>query len=373
MSSTRSRRPRASRPRAARPPPAAERPRPPVVATREPTRERGSAPAGAGTRPRARRRTGRPPSTPDRLVPSARRAGDDGVQEPPAVRPELDRARRAARSRRASAGEQPDRREPTEAVPASPSPSPRELTRSAARVRPVGLDRRAARRGRSPAPETLARRAAAARARGVAARAPGRARQPDLPHPSAESSLGSSSLGSSPAPQPRAERSMPGTPSAASSPSRRTRPRPPRPSSRSGSAGSTKATAEVRSPPLRRQTAAPGRRRRTVKKWLATAWLAGSAAVTESPAFLLDYLLRALRVAVLLSLWRVVLGQGAASPVAARRGALLRAARRGVRGPALRPHHARRRVLAGHDRAALPAPDGAGRRSSPPRCWAAGS
>ena len=52
-----------------------------------------------------------------------------------------------------------------------------------------------------------------------------------------------------------------------------------------------------------------------MKKWLATAWLAGSAAVTESPAFLLDYLLRALRVAVLLSLWRVVLGQGAASPV----------------------------------------------------------
>jgi ABC-type uncharacterized transport system permease subunit len=52
-----------------------------------------------------------------------------------------------------------------------------------------------------------------------------------------------------------------------------------------------------------------------VKKWLATAWLAGSAAVTDSPAFLLDYLLRALRVAVLLSLWRIVLGQGVASPV----------------------------------------------------------
>ena len=54
-----------------------------------------------------------------------------------------------------------------------------------------------------------------------------------------------------------------------------------------------------------------------MKKWLATAWLAGSAAVTESPAFLLDYLLRALRVAVLLSLWRIVLGQGARSPVPA--------------------------------------------------------
>ena len=54
-----------------------------------------------------------------------------------------------------------------------------------------------------------------------------------------------------------------------------------------------------------------------MKKWLATAWLAGSAAVTESPAFLLDYLLRGLRVAVLLSLWRIVLGQGAHSPVPA--------------------------------------------------------
>ncbi len=52
-----------------------------------------------------------------------------------------------------------------------------------------------------------------------------------------------------------------------------------------------------------------------MKKWLATAWLAGSATVTESPAFLLDYLLRALRVAVLLSLWRIVLGQGVESPV----------------------------------------------------------
>ena len=52
-----------------------------------------------------------------------------------------------------------------------------------------------------------------------------------------------------------------------------------------------------------------------MKKWLATAWLAGSATVTESPVFLLDYLLRALRVAVFLSLWRIVLGQGAESPV----------------------------------------------------------
>ena len=52
-----------------------------------------------------------------------------------------------------------------------------------------------------------------------------------------------------------------------------------------------------------------------MNKWLATAWLAGSAGVTESPAFLLDYLLRALRVAVLLSLWRIVLGQAASVPV----------------------------------------------------------
>lgn len=53
-----------------------------------------------------------------------------------------------------------------------------------------------------------------------------------------------------------------------------------------------------------------------MKKWLATAWLAGSASITESPIFLLDYLLRAFRVAVLLALWRLVLGQGASSPVA---------------------------------------------------------
>lgn len=53
-----------------------------------------------------------------------------------------------------------------------------------------------------------------------------------------------------------------------------------------------------------------------MKKWLATAWLAGSATVTESPVFLLDYLMRALRVAVLLALWRIVLGERAESPVA---------------------------------------------------------
>src|SRR5512139_3391345 len=53
-----------------------------------------------------------------------------------------------------------------------------------------------------------------------------------------------------------------------------------------------------------------------IRQWASTAWLAGSGAVTESPAFLLGYALRGLRVAVLLSLWRVVLGGGAQSPVA---------------------------------------------------------
>ena len=53
-----------------------------------------------------------------------------------------------------------------------------------------------------------------------------------------------------------------------------------------------------------------------IRRWVSTAWLAGSGAITESPAFLLDYLLRMLRVAVLLALWRIVLGSGAQSPVA---------------------------------------------------------
>ena len=47
-----------------------------------------------------------------------------------------------------------------------------------------------------------------------------------------------------------------------------------------------------------------------LRQWASTAWLAGSSSVTESPAFLLDYLLRLLRVAVLLALWRVVLSAG---------------------------------------------------------------
>jgi ABC-type uncharacterized transport system permease subunit len=53
----------------------------------------------------------------------------------------------------------------------------------------------------------------------------------------------------------------------------------------------------------------------SLRQWVSTAWLAGPGAAAESPAFLLDYLLRLLRVAVLLALWRIVLGGGAESPV----------------------------------------------------------
>ncbi len=54
-----------------------------------------------------------------------------------------------------------------------------------------------------------------------------------------------------------------------------------------------------------------------LRQVIATARLAALGSVLESPVFLLDYLLRLLRVAVLLALWRVVLGaEGAASPVA---------------------------------------------------------
>lgn len=53
-----------------------------------------------------------------------------------------------------------------------------------------------------------------------------------------------------------------------------------------------------------------------IRQWWATAWLAGSAVVTESGAFLLDYVLRLLRVAVLLALWRIVLGDVAQPPLA---------------------------------------------------------
>jgi len=54
-----------------------------------------------------------------------------------------------------------------------------------------------------------------------------------------------------------------------------------------------------------------------LRQVLATARLAALAGVLESPVFLLDYGLRLLRVAVLLALWRIVLGgAGAESPVA---------------------------------------------------------
>jgi ABC-2 type transport system permease protein len=54
-----------------------------------------------------------------------------------------------------------------------------------------------------------------------------------------------------------------------------------------------------------------------LRQWCATAWLAGAGAIGESPIFLIDYLLRALRVIVLISLWRIVLGAHAeTSPVA---------------------------------------------------------
>ncbi|MGH7291295.1 MAG: hypothetical protein ACREJT_08800, partial [Myxococcota bacterium] len=54
-----------------------------------------------------------------------------------------------------------------------------------------------------------------------------------------------------------------------------------------------------------------------LRQWCATAWLAGSGAIGESPLFVVDYLLRALRVIVLIALWRVVLSDHAASsPIA---------------------------------------------------------
>ena len=54
-----------------------------------------------------------------------------------------------------------------------------------------------------------------------------------------------------------------------------------------------------------------------LRQVLATARLAALGSLLESPVFLLDYGLRLLRVAVLLALWRVVLGaEGVASPVA---------------------------------------------------------
>ena len=49
-----------------------------------------------------------------------------------------------------------------------------------------------------------------------------------------------------------------------------------------------------------------------VQRYLKTAAMAAASFVGDSPLFLIDYLLRFLRVAVLLSLWRMILaGQGA--------------------------------------------------------------
>jgi ABC-2 type transport system permease protein len=50
-----------------------------------------------------------------------------------------------------------------------------------------------------------------------------------------------------------------------------------------------------------------------LRQWCATAWLAGAGAIGESPLFAIDYLLRALRVLVLIALWRLVLGDAVAS------------------------------------------------------------
>lgn len=54
-----------------------------------------------------------------------------------------------------------------------------------------------------------------------------------------------------------------------------------------------------------------------LRQWRATAWLAGPGAQGDSPLFLFDFALRALRVSVLLALWQIVLGgRPDASPIA---------------------------------------------------------
>jgi ABC-type uncharacterized transport system permease subunit len=53
-----------------------------------------------------------------------------------------------------------------------------------------------------------------------------------------------------------------------------------------------------------------------VRQWSATARLTATGAIAESPLFAVEYLMRALRVCVLLALFRVVLGGGAESPMA---------------------------------------------------------
>src|SRR5438105_15232556 len=53
---------------------------------------------------------------------------------------------------------------------------------------------------------------------------------------------------------------------------------------------------------------------RLLRKYVKTAAMAAGAAVGDNPLFLMDYLLRFLRVALLLSLWRLLMtGRGAVS------------------------------------------------------------
>jgi ABC-2 type transport system permease protein len=54
---------------------------------------------------------------------------------------------------------------------------------------------------------------------------------------------------------------------------------------------------------------------RVLQQWFATARLAATSAVAESPLFVLEFLMRGLRVSVLLSLWRVVLHDKPAAPL----------------------------------------------------------
>jgi len=52
-----------------------------------------------------------------------------------------------------------------------------------------------------------------------------------------------------------------------------------------------------------------------LRQWAATAYLSATSAIAESPLFILEFLMRALRVSVLLSLWRVVFQSSPAAPL----------------------------------------------------------
>jgi ABC-2 type transport system permease protein len=54
---------------------------------------------------------------------------------------------------------------------------------------------------------------------------------------------------------------------------------------------------------------------RALRQWVATARLSATSAVADSPLFMLEFLMRGLRVSVLLSLWRVVLHDEPDSPL----------------------------------------------------------